>query len=78
MLGDKQYVCFLLAVILVVATVTTAVVLYLATFETSDSDTSSSFMAKHFHSQSDNSANVVLIVLDDAGWADFSHHNTDP
>jgi len=78
MIGEKLYLSLLLAVILVIATVTTAVVLYLATSETADSDTSTSFMVKHFDAQSDDSANIVLIILDDAGWADFSHHNTDP
>ena len=23
-------------------------------------------------------ANILLIVLDDAGWSDFSYHSTDP
>jgi len=84
MIGEKLYISFVLAVTLVIAAVTTTVVLYLAISDTSDSDsdsddTTSALMNKnHLHAQSDNGANIVLIVLDDAGWADFSHHNTDP
>lgn len=76
--GEQQYICIIIAVIFVIATGTTALVLSQAASDTSDSSTSSSFGIKDYHVHSDSSANVVLIVLDDAGWADFSHHNTDP
>jgi len=86
MCNKQRYVCCVLFVTLVVAAIATGFVLSLAS-ESSDSDSDSSVTAdigppQHFHqnmyTSSTNSANIVLIILDDAGWADFSYNNKDP
>lgn len=76
---EQLYIAGIVALVFVIATITTASVLSL-TSQSGDSDsfTFTSTDAKQLHADSANSANVVLIILDDAGWADFSYHNTDP
>jgi len=76
--GEQQYICIIIVVIFVIATGTAAFVLSQTASDTSDSSTSWSFGITDYHVRSDRSANIVLIVLDDAGWADFSHNNKDP
>jgi len=75
-----MYIAGIVVLVFVIATITTSAVLSLAS--SSDSGDSDSFMSTlhgaKLEANSESSANVVLIILDDAGWADFSFHNTDP
>jgi len=78
--GEQVYIAGIIVLVVVVAAITTAVVLSLASSDSGDSDDFMSTLVgpKHYHANSDSNANIVLIILDDVGWADFSHHNTDP
>jgi len=78
--GEQVYIAGIIVLVVVVAAITTAVVLSLASSDNGDSDDFMSTLVgpKHYHANSENNANIVLIILDDVGWADFSHHNTDP
>jgi len=75
-----MYVAVIIVLVFVIAIITTTAVLFLAS--SSDSGSSESFMStlgdKKYQANVESSANVILIILDDAGWADFSHHNEDP
>jgi len=79
--GEQLYVAGIIVLVLAIATITTTAVLTLAS--SSDNGDADSFMdtlfgPKESHLNVESSeANIVLIVLDDAGWADFSHHNDD-
>jgi len=79
--GEQSYIAVIVVLVFVLATITTVAVLSLAS--STQTDDSQSFMStllgdKHYNAKVENSANIILIILDDAGWADFSLHNTDP
>jgi len=80
MIGEQHYTAGIIFLVLVIAAIATSAVLTLASSQSeySDSSTSALLEEKHYNADVGNGANVVLIILDDAGWADFSHHNTDP
>jgi len=79
--AEQLYIAGIVVLVVVIAAITTTVVLSLAS--SSENGDDDSFMStllgsKHSHLNVESSeANIVLIILDDAGWADFSHHNTD-
>jgi len=83
--NETNWIGAVLLMVFTIASITTAIVLsfastnggtvsWLTSFKSGPSEMPDESQKK----KQDRATNVVLIILDDAGWADFSHHNTDP
>jgi len=80
MIEGQHHIVGIIFLVFVIATITTTAVLSLASSQSENSESSTSALLedKHYNADVANGANIILIILDDAGWADFSLHNKDP